>query len=285
MNLAKKNKHTFWYVYFFYKLVLITIKIFYMKKINLLVALLLSAITYSQVITYTSVRLDEGQHEAYVDLEKFWSKIHEQAINDDLETGWLIFEVIPVEGDENADNQPDFLIMNFYKDSVQMSKEVDFYKLGRSVYNKLSKKKFDKIWEDGPYGTRNFYQLERLDNTTWLFGDLEIGTILTLNAFKQIVENCEQYEMDFYKKWHNKRILNGSRKWWELNRVLSSSENGNKEITHVTLDMMGRELSDSENEEFWKEVTFMDRMMWSNGAKTREMINQVNLKLLMYKFK
>ena len=27
------------------------------------------------------------------------------------------------------------------------------------------------------------------------------------------------------------------------------------------------------------------RMMWSNGAKTREMINQVNLKLLMYKFK
>lgn len=79
--------------------------------------------------------------------------------------------------------------------------------------------------------------------------------------------------------------INGSRKWWELNRVLSSSENGNKEITHVTLDMMGRELSDSENEEFWKEVTFMDRMMWSNGAKTREMINQVNLKLVMYRFK
>ena len=59
-----------------------------MKKINLLVALLLSAITYSQVITYTSVRLDEGQHDAYVDLEKFWSKIHEQAINDDLETDY-----------------------------------------------------------------------------------------------------------------------------------------------------------------------------------------------------
>ena len=66
-----------------------------------------------------------------------------------------------------------------------MNKEVDFYKLGRSVYRKLSKKKFDKIWEEGPYGTRNFYQLERLDNTTWLFGDLEIGTMLSLNAFKE----------------------------------------------------------------------------------------------------
>jgi hypothetical protein len=66
---------------------------------------------------------------------------------------------------------------------------------------------------------------------------------------------------------------------------LSSSENGNKDITHVTLDMMGKELSDSEREKFWNEVTFTDRMMWSNGAKTREMINQVNLKLVMYRFK
>ena len=87
-----------------------------MKKINLLITLLFSVITYSQVITYTSVRLEEGQHEAYLDLEKFWSKIHEQAIKDDLETGWLIFEVVPVDGDENAENQPDFLIMNFYQD-------------------------------------------------------------------------------------------------------------------------------------------------------------------------
>jgi len=256
-----------------------------MKKINLLITLLFTAITYSQMITYTSVRLEEGQNDAYIDVEKFWSKIHEQAIEEDFETGWMIWKVVPLEGDENAANQPDFLIMNFYQDSVQMNKGVDFYKLGRSVYSKLSKKKFDKIWEAGPYGTRNFYQLERLDNTTWLFGDLEIGTTLTLNAFKQTDENYEQYEMDFYKKWHNKRILNGSRKWWELNRVLSSSENGNKEITHVTLDMMGKELSESEREEFWKEVTFTDRMMWTNGAKTREMINQVNLELVMYRFK
>ena len=63
-----------------------------MKKINLLITLLFSVITYSQVITYTSVRLEEGQHEAYLDLEKFWSKIHEQAIKDDLETGNYVLE-------------------------------------------------------------------------------------------------------------------------------------------------------------------------------------------------
>ena len=46
-----------------------------MKKINLLITLLFSVITYSQMITYTSVRLDDGQNDAYVDVEKFWSKI------------------------------------------------------------------------------------------------------------------------------------------------------------------------------------------------------------------
>ncbi len=81
-----------------------------MKKINLLITLLFTAITYSQMITYTSVRLEEGQNDAYIDVEKFWSKIHEQAIEEDFETGWMIWKVVPVEGDENAANQPDFKI-------------------------------------------------------------------------------------------------------------------------------------------------------------------------------
>ena len=81
-----------------------------------------------------------------------------------------------------------------------------------------------------------------IDNTRWIFGEVEIGTVATLNAFKQLEDTYEQYEMEFYKKWHNKGILNGARKWWELNKILSSSENGNKEITHVTLDIMGREI-------------------------------------------
>ena len=70
----------------------------------------------------------------------------------------------------------------------------------------MSKKKFDKVWEAGPFGTRNFYQLERLDNTTWLFEDPEIGTILRLNAFKQIEDTYEQYEMEFYKKCTTKEF-------------------------------------------------------------------------------
>ena len=58
-----------------------------MKKINLIIALLFSAISYSQVINYTSIRLEDGQDADYIEFEKFWSKIHEQAIEDGLENG------------------------------------------------------------------------------------------------------------------------------------------------------------------------------------------------------
>ena len=68
-----------------------------MKKFNLLITLLFTAITYSQMITYTSVRLEEGQNDAYLDVETFWSKIHEQAIEEDFETGWMIWKVVPLE--------------------------------------------------------------------------------------------------------------------------------------------------------------------------------------------
>ena len=90
--------------------------------------------------------------------------------------------------------------------------------------------------------------------------------------------------VEFYKKWHDKGILNGSRKWWEFNRVLSSSENANKEITHVTMDIRGRDIPEEEAEKAWGTPTFTDRMMWDNGFSTREIINQVNLKLVMYRF-
>ena len=122
-----------------------------MKKYFLLLTILFSSSLFSQLITYTSVRLDEGQNEDYVKIEDFWSKIHEATIAQDLATGWMIWEVIKEEGDEKASSRPDFLIMNFYKDSIQKNKPRNFYEIGRAAYPKLSKKKFDKIWEGGPY--------------------------------------------------------------------------------------------------------------------------------------
>ena len=100
-----------------------------MKKYFLLLTILFSSSLFSQLITYTSVRLDEGQNEDYIKIEDFWSKIHEATIAQDLATGWMIWEVIKEEGDEKASSRPDFLIMNFYKDSIQKISLEIFMKL------------------------------------------------------------------------------------------------------------------------------------------------------------
>ena len=65
--------------------------------------------------------------------------------------------------------------------------------------------------------------------------------------------------------------------------MLSSSENANKDITHVTIDIQGQELSEEEQQKLWSTVTFTDRMMWENGTKTREIVAQVQLELVDFR--
>ena len=94
--------------------------------------------------------------------------------------------------------------------------------------------------------------------------------------------------MEFYKKWHEKGILNGARKWWEFNKIISRNLNTvtslEDEPTHITIDIYGRDIPEDEWEDAWGTPTFTDQMMWNNGSKTREMLDQANLKLVMYRF-
>ena len=143
-----------------------------------------------------------------------------------------------------------------------------------------------KIEEDLINKTIEDYELERLDNTYW-HSTVEVGMEITLNAFKALNEDYEEYETEFFKKLHEKNILDGSRKWWEFNKVLSSNVTTESSTagtpTHSTIGVFGRERSSEEMEEFWNNLTFEDRMMIKNGLASREMLGRYQLKLLMFK--
>jgi len=260
-----------------------------MKKIiTTFIFIFCVSLSFSQLISHTSVRVDDEERQGYLELEEFWSNIQEQAIKDGYAMGWMIWEFV-YENKEDAEGKPDFLIMNFFKDSLQKSKgkNINWKDYAKKVYKgKLSKSKFEKKW-NLPFGKRNFYELERLDNTYWQGGDLQKGMEITLNAFKALNEDYEDYEMKSFKKWHEKGILNGSRKWWEFNKILSTNVTTTSSVdgtpTHSTIDMFGRKLSEDEEKEFWGDVTFQDRMMWKNGAASRELLGQYQLKLLMFR--
>ena len=145
--------------------------------------------------------------------------------------------------------------MNIWKDSLQKAKAmgIDWKEYAQNVYKgKLSKSKFNKKWNivNEIQSDRRQYEMERIDNTVFI-GQIEKGMKIQINAFKALNDEYEQYELQFYKKWHEKGILNGSRAWWEINKVVGSSIDNNP-ITHVTVDIQGRELSEDEQNEFWK---------------------------------
>ena len=248
------------------------------------IMLFFSIFIFSQSqITYTSVRLAEGTESSYLELEKFWSEIHENLIEDDYASFWAVWKV---EQDSEKENQSDYLIMNIWKDSLQKAKAmgIDWKEYAQNVYKgKLSKSKFNKKWNivNEIQSERRQYEMERIDNTVFI-GQIKKGMKIQINAFKALNDEYEQYELQFYKKWHEKGILNGSRAWREINKVVGSSMENNP-ITHVTVDIQGKELSEEEQNEFWKEVTFTDRMMWQNGAKTRELMGQETLELVYFK--
>ncbi len=259
-----------------------------MKKLFTTFTLLFSTtILFSQLISHTSVRINDEDREGYLELESFWSEVHEQAIEDGYAQRWMVWEFI-YKDEEDSKGKPDFLIMNFYKDSLQKSKSANINPkdYARKVYKgKLSKSKFEKKW-NLPSGQRNFYELQRLDNTYW-HSKIEVGMEITLNAFKVLNEDYESYEKEFFKKMHEKNILDGTRKWWEFNKVLSSNVTTESSTTgtptHSTIGVFGRERSQEEMDEFWNNLTFEDRMMIKNGLASREMLGRYQLKLLMFK--
>ena len=253
-----------------------------------MIMMFITSISFSQqLISHSSVRVDDNERQGYLELEDFWSSVHEQAIIDGYAQGWMVWEFL-YDNKEDGKGKPDFLIMNFYKDSLQKSKlnNINWKDYAKKVYKgKLSKSKFEKKW-NLPMGKRNFYELERLDNTYW-HGELKTGMKISMNVFKSLNEDYEDYEMKFFKKWHEKNILDGSRKWWEFNKVLSSNLNTESSTdgtpTHSTIGVFDREQTQEEIDEFWNNLTFEDRMMIKNGLASRESMGIYRLKLVMFK--
>ena len=74
--------------------------------------------------------------------------------------------------------------------------------------------------------------------------------------------------MQYFKENHNKQIEAGSRAWWEFNKVLSRSENANKEVTHFTMDVIDADYQWSND----NEPSFTDKMMSKYGVASRERV-------------
>lgn len=243
-----------------------------MKKLLYITFILITTISYSQnQISYEAIWLNEGMEEQYLEVEKFWSEIKKEAISRDLQSGWVVWKVVKNPDNEEHQKKPDYIVMNGFKDADQRKKQVNWEELGMEVYKgKLSKSKYKKEfakWQGTRKKTSRFL-VERLDNTEWKVPPGS-ETKVYFNGFQALNDDYENYEMKFFKDWHEKRTNAGVQAWWEFNKVINRSKNANQEVTHFTLDILKDGASEYEHPD---SSLFTHQMLVKNGVASRKRI-------------
>ena len=237
-----------------------------MKKQILSILFTLSfLISFSQLVSYEAIWVNDGMEDDYIAVEEMWSEVKKQAIADNLQDFWIVFKVEKDSTNPDHLTKPDYIVMNGFEDDAQRTMQKNWKELGMKVYKgKMSKRKFEKAWDKTPTvrkETRNFL-VERLDNSVW--SPLAEGkeARFLFNGFKALNDDYESFEMKYFKENHNKQIEAGSRAWWEFNKVISRSENANQEVTHFTMDVVDANYQWSND----NEPSFTDQMMSKYGV-------------------
>ena len=243
-----------------------------MKKQILSILFTLSfLISFSQLVSYEAIWVNDGMEDDYIAVEEMWSEVKKQAIADNLQDFWIVFKVEKDSTNPDHLTKPDYIVMNGFEDDAQRTMQKNWKELGMKVYKgKMSKRKFEKAWDKTPTvrkETRNFL-VERLDNSVW--SPLAEGkeARFLFNGFKALNDDYESFEMKYFKENHNKQIEAGSRAWWDFNKVISRSENANQEVTHFTMDIIDANYQWSND----NEPSFTDQMMSKYGVASRERV-------------
>jgi hypothetical protein len=255
-----------------------------MKKLLYINFLFIITLSYSQEqVAYEAIWLNDGMEEQYLEVETFWSEIKKEAISRDLQNGWVVWKVVKDPENESHSKKPDYIVMNGYKDSDQREKQINWEELGMEVYKgKLSKSKYKKEfakWQGTRKKTSRFL-VERLDNTEWKIPPGS-ETKVYFNGFQALNDDYENYEMKFFKKWHEKRMETGDLGWWEFNKVISRSDNENQDVTHFTMDIA---LIDNYMGSYQQPTEFSDQMLMKHGSESRKRIIGDELELKFVQF-
>ncbi|MGC6421985.1 MAG: hypothetical protein ACON43_04160 [Flavobacteriaceae bacterium] len=258
-----------------------------MKKTLLICVLLCAFFTSAQTHKYIKmevITLKEGQHKNYLEIEEFFSAVKQLAVKKGLQTGWAVFKNIPNEENKiEGLTYPDYMVFNLYGSEEQMNADVDINSLVNEAHKGKTKrstiKKMLTNWS-APRDVTRYYTYKRIANTDWGMGDMKAGLKLYGAPVKQLDENYINYELEFFKKNHDRQVASKERGWWELNEIIDSSDNALKEMTHIIFEAPGPMWGKVEV----KEPSFTEKMMSENGIKTRKIWPHFEMELQYFAF-
>ena len=237
-----------------------------MKKYLLIITFFLGLSVNGQYAIMSAVDLNDGAENDYLKLEKFWSAVHKEAINQGLQTGWSVWKRTPQEGDEAQNNE--YLIFELFNSMETLENYFDEEALAQKVYKGKMSKRAIKRMMDGTGSEsreRRNYILKVVDATIRA-GEVKPGDKATLNLMNKKTEDFENYETKVWKPIAEKNILNGNLRQWVLVEVIDRADNAFDGFTHFAWNLRGN--PDGE----WEGMSgFKWEKLWEGIESSRDM--------------
>ena len=209
-----------------------------MKKIlyALFFGLFIFTSAYSQVIVMDIVQVKEGMNAQYEAVEKFVEPIKREAVKMGKQLGWYIMK--RKSGGDLSEIEKkgvgDYIILNIYQDEAQMKAGMDWDAISKKVYKgKMSSRSIEKRLETGgaPRKNTRSYTLENVYYTKP--GQANRGDSVSIFPAEALNDEYEKYEMEVFRPMWEKRILEGSHKYWGFNKIIKRSDNAYQNLTHI----------------------------------------------------
>ena len=245
-----------------------------MKNLLLTLAIVFSYSVNAQYAVMYAVDLNEGGEEDYLSLEKFWSEIHSEALNQGLHDGWSVWKRTPKDGDQES--AAEYFIFENYSSIEQMQKGYNALEIATKVYKGKKSRRYIQSMVQGtgitnPHKERRVYTLQGISATILAGGSVKPGDVGTINLMVKKSDDFENYESQIWKPVAEKNIMKGSLRQWVLAEVINRSDNAYQDWTHLVWNLRGQ------GTEFYETSGFIWDKLWEGIESSRDMSDATEL--------
>ena len=253
-----------------------------MKKTLTNIFLVLTTILNAQIATMDTYVINDGKDADYRQIEEFIAPLKAMAIKEGNLMQWVVMkrksggDLTSIDESKEVAN---YVVFNIYKDNSQM--ELDdwnnYKKYAAKFYkNKMSNSSVAKMFKkaEGNDVKKSWrqYKMEGLYQTPTYRP--QVGDVINLAPMEALNEDYEKFELEYFLPMWQKLINSGGLRMWGLAKVVSSSDDAFKNLTHfVFQNRTGMEL-------VFEEETFLDSKLLQLGLDSRKMYDAAELEII-----
>ncbi len=185
-------------------------------------------------LTFEFMRVDEEQSQEYLNIERFWSGIHQERANAGEIIGWDLWSLRPG-GEDQGYQYMTVTLFSSYK--AMIAGHSDFFAHAKAAYSDMSEDDLEKTFA-ATAGTRDLAVrlfLQLIDETDGDF-DMPVGTMATIDLMKALNDDYEDIESEIFKPSHQDAVDFDSKGSWSLLRVILPAGT-DRYASHITVNM------------------------------------------------